>query len=295
MEYNRLPRLETQFQKLLQRQDIDAALGEQLYEFYHPIAQWIADRPRPFVVGINGAQGSGKSTLCQILALILTEHHGLNVATLSIDDLYKSRAERLQMAAEIHPLFTARGVPGTHNVALGGETIQSLLRDGATAIPRFDKATDEPLPQSEWEIFEGRADVVLFEGWCVGATAQQADALNHPVNALEEREDPTGEWRSYVNRQLEQNYPPLFDLLDALIILKVPDYDKVLAWRTLQESKLKRDENAPGQVMDNEQIKRFIMHFERLTRFMMHEMPRRADILLTIDHLHQIHKVETRR
>lgn len=295
MEYNRLPHIEAQFQKLLQRHEIESVPGEQLYNIYLPIAQWIANRPRPLVVGINGAQGSGKSTLCQILALILTEHHGLKVAVLSIDDLYKSRAERQQMAAEIHPLFATRGVPGTHNVLLGSETIQSLLRDGATLIPRFDKTADEPLPHSEWSLFEGRADVVLFEGWCVGATAQQEDALNHPVNALEAREDPTGEWRSYVNRQLEHNYPPLFDLLDALIILKIPDYDKVLEWRTLQESKLKRDANAPGQVMDNEQIKRFIMHFERLTRFMMREMPRRADILLTIDQLHQIHKVDTRR
>jgi len=294
MTDNQTLHLEERFNSLLRLQEIDVDLLESLYQIYLPVAQWVANQPRPFVVGINGAQGSGKSTLSLILALLLKHHHNLNIATLSLDDLYKSRAERQQMAKEIHPLFATRGVPGTHSVKLGYETIQSLLKGGATTIPRFDKTLDDPLPQSAWPIFEGRADVVIFEGWCVGATAQHENALNQPLNILEESEDRTGEWRGYVNRQLQHDYPALFKLIDALIVLEIPEYAKVLEWRTLQESKLRKSTNDPQQIMEGAEIKRFVMHFERLTRSMMHEMPPRADILLKIDHQHQICKVDIR-
>lgn len=286
--------LEERFKSLLRQQEIDVDLLESLYQIYLPVAEWIANQPRPFVVGINGAQGSGKSTLSQILTLLLKHHHNLNVATLSLDDLYKSRTERQQMAKEIHPLFATRGVPGTHNVKLGYETIQSLLRDDATTIPHFNKALDDLLPSSAWPTFEGRADVVLFEGWCVGATAQHANTLVHPLNILEASEDRTGEWRRYINHQLQQDYPVLFGLLDALIVLEIPEYAKVLEWRSLQESKLRKSTNAPQQIMEGAEIERFIMHFERLTRSMMNEMPSRADILLKIDQQHQIYKVDIR-
>lgn len=286
------PQIEENFRTLLKSQQIETDLLDQLYRFYLPIADWIAAQPQPFVVGINGAQGSGKSTLALILELLLSQHHSLRVASLSIDDLYKSRAERQQMADEIHPLLVTRGVPGTHDVNLGLKTIASLLVGDATAIPRFDKASDNPLPRSEWPLFEGHADVVIFEGWCIGAIHQSDADLTKHTNSLEQEEDQHGVWRGFVNRQLQHNYPELFDLIDGLIMLEIPEYAKIIEWRTLQESKLRTKEDAPNSTMDEAMIKRFVMHFERLSRFMLAEMPQRADMLLSINHQHQIDKIE---
>jgi len=290
MDNHSLP-IEEHFQNLLAHQGITEEITGQLDKIYRPIADWIAQQSQPFVVGISGAQGSGKSTLGQILTLLLNQQHQLNVATLSIDDLYKSHSDRQQMAKEIHPLFATRGVPGTHDVALGYKTIQSLKTNTQTQIPRFNKAADEPLPPSEWPIFQGAADVVIFEGWCVGATAQHEDALSNPVNIIEKMEDSDGVWRSHINQQLKHHYPTLFDLIDAQIMLQIPEYEKVLEWRTLQESKLSH-QNREHHIMSRDELKRFVMHFERLTRFMLSEMPARADIMLPLNHQHQIDKIE---
>jgi D-glycerate 3-kinase len=75
-----------------------------------------------FVLGLCGAQGSGKSTLAAALARMLARD-GTRTAILSLDDIYLTRAERLQLAREVHPLFATRGAPGTHDVALGLATI----------------------------------------------------------------------------------------------------------------------------------------------------------------------------
>src|SRR4026208_2618132 len=87
---------------------------------WRPLSEEIAERweGRPLIVGINGAQGSGKSTLCKCLEVLLVEHQQRGV-TVSLDDLYLTRAERLEAAMDHHPLFATRGVPGTHDIALG--------------------------------------------------------------------------------------------------------------------------------------------------------------------------------
>src|SRR6185437_8649015 len=72
----------------------------------------------PLVLGLCGAQGSGKSILARSLADRFASR-GRRVAVLSLDDLYLTKAERSRLAQEVHPLLGTRGVPGTHDVALG--------------------------------------------------------------------------------------------------------------------------------------------------------------------------------
>ncbi len=253
-----------------------------------PLAERIAARRTGlgFVAGICGAQGSGKSTLSAVLAHFL-EARGLKVAVLSIDDLYLTRAERQVLAAEVHPLLATRGVPGTHDVDLGAQVLAALAQPGRTALPRFDKAADDRAAPETWPVIEGPVDLILFEGWCVGARPQAEADLAVPVNALEREEDASGAWRAYVNAALAGPYRRLFAPIGLQVLLQAPGFEVVLAWRREQEAKLRARLAAEGQdqgrAMDDAGVARFIAHYERLTRWILSEMPARADVVLPMD------------
>lgn len=251
-----------------------------------PLAEQIAARRTGpgFVVGICGPQGSGKSTLTAALAHLL-EARGLKVAVLSIDDLYLTRAERRALAREVHPLLATRGVPGTHDVELGVAVLEALGRPGEVVLPRFDKAADDRAPGGT--AVEGPVDVILFEGWCVGARPQGEADLAAPVNALEREEDAGGAWRASVNAALAGPYRRLFTPIGYQVLLQAPGFEAVLAWRGEQEAKLRARLASQGQdmarAMDDAGVARFIAHYERLTRWILAEMPARADLVLKMD------------
>lgn len=234
----------------------------------------------PLVVGVCGSQGSGKSTVCKTLTTRLTQS-GLKVANLSLDDLYLPLAEREKLAKHVHPLLKTRGVPGTHDVKLGVHTLHALAHAGRVPLPRFDKAIDDRRPKQDWDSIEGPAQVVLFEGWCVGARPQTLDALDRPVNALEANEDVDGRWRRYVNDALGGEYQRLFAKIDFLVLLAAPSFDVVLKWRTQQEHELRAQTTGDSSgVMSDAALVRFIQHYERLTRHILIEMPGRADLVI---------------
>jgi D-glycerate 3-kinase len=241
---------------------------------------------RTSTVGLCGSQGSGKSTAAAKVMGRL-QAVGLKTALLSLDDLYLNRARRAELAREVHPLLATRGVPGTHDVALGERVLDGLARDGLTTLPRFDKGQDEPAPADDRPRLQGPVDVILFEGWCVGAAPQADGDLLEPVNALERNEDREGVWRRYVNAALQGDYNRLFERLDALVLLAAPDFTTVLNWRREQERGLRARLAAEGRsmerTMDDEAVERFVRHYERLTRHILAEMPARADLTLSLD------------
>ncbi|WP_250829623.1 hypothetical protein [Marinobacter sediminum] len=262
-----------------------------------------AAQKRPVVVGIHGAQGTGKSTLTLFLREILGKHRHCPAASFSLDDIYLTRAERQELAERVHPLFITRGVPGTHDVELGQRIIEQLRSAGPgdlTPVPAFDKSIDDRLPEASWPVFKGRAEVILFEGWCLGARPEPESALELPINRLEAEEDQHGTWRRYVNECLKGAYHRLYGQLDNLVMLKAPSMDSVLEWRTLQEHKLaerissapkKSDEKRGAQslrIMSDDEVARFIMHYERVTRFCLTEMPGRADVLIEVGEDHSL-------
>ena len=250
----------------------------------------------PLVVGVCGCQGSGKSTLAAFLKLLL-DWEMKSTAILSLDDLYLTRRQREKLARDVHPLLATRGVPGTHDVALGLKTLQMLRNAGArscTSLPSFEKARDDRKPRKDWQVFKGRPAFILFEGWCVDARPQTHAPLRKPVNRLERDCDPDGSWRAWVNAQLAGPYRELFAPIDILIFLQAPSFDCVSRWRGLQEKKLRRSK--PGSaVMNRKELETFIMHYERLTRWMLKEMPGRADILLPLDTEQNIHAVKIQK
>lgn len=285
------------FQSHLKQLQICDDLTSQLKNIYIPLAASLAvkvkEQQAPLIVGINGAQGSGKSTLCVLLEMILSEGFGLSATSFSIDDLYYTRAERRALGERIHPLLATRGVPGTHDVKLGMEILRQLSINepgNKVILPVFDKAVDDRTPEEEWRKAITPIDLILFEGWCVGAHVQEESLLATPVNNLEKKEDPEGIWRGYVNRRLGDDYAELFAQLDLLIMLQVPEMECVFKWRSLQERKLalQQGEMTASKIMSPAEIERFIMHYERLTRHMLRELPEQADIVLRLNRGHQV-------
>jgi len=275
----------------LREQRLPASYGDFVDAALRPIAERVvaaAPQAAPLVVGVTGPQGSGKSAAAGVLALLLRER-GLRAAILSIDDLYLTLAERRRLAADVHPLLLTRGVPGTHDVALGMAVIESLGRAGETAVPRFDKAADDRRP--DWDLVAGPVDVILFEGWCVGARPQEAAALIQPVNELERTRDPDGVWRRYANAALAGPYQDLFARVGFQVLLRAPSFEAVLGWRLEQEHKL-RERTGGGQ--SDAEIALFIRHYERLTRWIAAEMPGRADVVVQLGTGREALGLETR-
>src|SRR5512139_4056281 len=161
--------------RFLADEQLPEAFRETVERVCEPLADLAAEARktagRTVVIGLCGAQGSGKSTIAAATRALLAER-GLTAAVLSLDDLYLPREARERLAAEVHPLLITRGPPGTHEPALGLEVLAALARTGRVALPRFDKAADTRRPTAEWEVVEAPVDVVLFEGWCVGARPQ---------------------------------------------------------------------------------------------------------------------------
>ncbi len=233
------------------------------------------------MVGFSGAQGSGKSTLVTALAEALAGED-IATATLSLDDLYLTRAERQELAREVHPLFATRGAPGTHDMALGLELLAALERGEAVRLPRFDKGSDDRAPIEAWPSAPQNAQVLLLEGWCLGARPQDPAALAEPVNALEAQEDPGGIWRRHANAALAGPYQDLFARIDRLVLLAAPDWQVVAQWREQQEAELRA--TGAARAMTGAEVQRFIQHYERLTRWILAEMPQRADLVVRLNH-----------
>ncbi len=255
---------------------------------------------RPIVVGVCGTQASGKTTLSAFLKLLLREA-GLKAETLAIDDLYLSKEARQTLAVDVHPLFATRGPPGTHDISLGHAVLEALTGKRSPAgvfMPSFDKAADTLAPRETWAPIEEAVDVVLFEGWCVGARAQPESALEAPVNDLERERDPDGAWRRYANARLAGDYAVLYARIDVLLMLKAPDFGAVFDWRALQEKKMGDRLKAEGgltggrKLMTDDDLLLFLAHYQRLTEHILSEMPARADILIALERDHSVKRLE---
>jgi D-glycerate 3-kinase len=256
---------------------------------------------KPLIIGINGSQGSGKTTFAHLLGKVLQIFFHYEVVNCSIDDFYLTRAEREKLSTEVHPLLITRGVPGTHDVNLGINIFRNLIiasDETVTTIPVFDKAIDDRKPKEEWVKFIGRPDIIIFEGWCLGAKPVAEAELLQPINELERHFDQDGAFRKYANNNLKASYAKWFEMIDCLIMLKVPEFEQVIEWRWIQEKKLADKHSGAGiknRIMTEEETRFFISHFERITRQMLKEMPQTAQVILWINKSHEIEGIQINR
>ena len=265
----------------------------QLNKYYIPLSEEIfkkySEDFKTKIIGLSGGQGSGKSTISNILKIVLKEGYQLKTVVFSIDDFYKTYKDRKKMSIKVSPLFLTRGVPGTHESKLLLKCIKKLKSKNfkKALIPKFDKSIDDRLSKKRWQKIKTQPNIVIFEGWCVGIRPQKNKDLINPVNKLEKKKDKKRIWRKRVNLELKKDYKKIFKLIDKIIFLKVPSFNHVYKWRLLQEKKL-RSKTKGKKTMSDEQIKNFIMFYERLTKHMLKKFSKKSDCTITIDNKHRL-------
>ena len=269
----------------------------QLNKFYLPICKKIYQdykkNKKIRIIGLTGGQGAGKSTITQIIKIILEIKYNLNVVYFSIDDFYKKSSERIKMSKKVHHLFKTRGVPGTHDTDLIKKTFTNLIKKKFKpfTIPLFDKSKDDRFPKKKWQKIKKQPEIIIFEGWCVGAKPQEKKYLKKPINILEKKYDVNLVWRSRVNYELQNEYAKIFNKINRLIFLRIPNFECVYKWRLLQEKKLQLTSKGK-KIMSSAQVKNFIMYYERITKQMLADLTKKAYVVLYLDKKHRFNKIK---
>jgi len=268
-----------------------------LKKFYIPMSFWIErkykKKGKTLFLGVSGGQGSGKTTVTGILKIILKKFFKRQIHVSSIDDFYKTLEERNKMSNKIHSLFKTRGVPGTHDINLVKKFFNFIKKEKFRKIklPKFEKARDDRLKKKYWHSLKKRPEIVILEGWCVGAKPQSNSLIRKPINILEKYEDRDLMWRKHVNEKLKKEYKNLFAMIDHLIFMKVPNFNMVFKWRLLQENKLRKKSYLRTKVMSYNEIKRFIMFYQRITLQMIKDLSKSASVVMLLKKNHEIKKV----
>ena len=263
--------------------------------FLIPICFWIskkADKKRPYLVGLAGGQGTGKTTISSLIRIILTKYFKLNVFRISIDDFYKSRKERISLSKRVHPMLLTRGVPGTHDINMMLNFFKNVKskKFKRLKLPTFDKSIDDRSNKKKWYNLKAKPDVIIFEGWCVGARSEKSSNLKKTINSMEKAKDHKQIWRKYVNQQLKSKYKNLYSQLNCLIYLKAKNFRLLQKWRLKQERKLwlKSKVKSNLKIMSRGDVINFMQTYQRITQNMFRYMPKYASIILNLNSNHQI-------
>jgi len=268
-----------------------------LKKIYIPISFWIENKYKKkgetLILGFSGGQGSGKTTVTGILKIILKKFFKRRIHVSSIDDFYKTLEDRNKISNKIHPLLKTRGVPGTHDINLVKNFFNIIRKKRFKKIklPKFEKAMDNRLEKKYWFNIKQKPEIVILEGWCVGARFQSNSLIKRPINILEKYEDKDLKWRKYVNEKIKKEYKKLFVMIDHLIFMKIPNFKVIFKWRLLQEKKLKKKSYSNKKIMSYNEIKRFIMFYERITLQMLKDLSKSASIVMLLKKNHEIKKI----
>ena len=270
--------------------------------FLIPLCFWIskkADKKRPYFVGLAGGQGTGKTTISSLIKIILTRYFKLKVFKISIDDFYKTRKERLSLSNRIHPMLLTRGVPGTHDINMMLNFFRKVKskKFKKLKLPTFNKAIDDRFNKKKWYNLRNKPDVIIFEGWCVGAKSEKNSSLKKTINSMEKVKDQKQIWRKYVNQQLKLKYKNLYSQLNCLIYLKAKNFSLIQKWRLKQERKLwlNNKRNSSLKIMNKKDVINFMQTYQRITQNMFRYMPKYASIILNLNSNHQIQSAVYKR
>ena len=263
--------------------------------FLIPLCFWISkktNKKKPYFVGLAGGQGTGKTTISSLIKIILTKYFKLKVFRISIDDFYKTRKERINLSKRVHSMLLTRGVPGTHDINLMLNFFRKVKskKFKQLKLPTFNKAIDDRFNKKKWYNLKDRPDVIIFEGWCVGAKSENIITLKKTINSMEKLDDKRQIWRKYVNQQLQSKYKNLYSQLNCLIYLKAKNFSLLQKWRLKQERKLlvKSKKNLKSKIMNRKDVLNFMQTYQRITQNMFKNTPKYASIIINLNSNHQI-------
>jgi len=263
--------------------------------FLIPLCFWIskkANQKRPYIVGLAGGQGTGKTTTSSLLQIILTKYFEMKVFKISIDDFYKTRKERIILSKKVHPMLSTRGVPGTHDIKMMLNFFKKVKskKFKTFKLPTFNKAIDDRFNKKYWYDLKEKPDVIIFEGWCVGAKSEGNNSLRKTINSMEKTKDQKQIWRKYVNQQLKSKYKNLYSQLNCLIFLKAKNFSILQKWRLKQERKLKiKSKNKlKTKIMNKEDVLNFMQTYQRITQNMFKNTSKYASVIFNLSSNHQI-------
>ncbi|MDP3734609.1 MAG: hypothetical protein Q8R37_05255 [Nanoarchaeota archaeon] len=247
---------------------------------------------KTIIIGIQGGQGTGKTTLSRFLQHALAKA-SYTVQSFSLDDFYKTNKERIVLRKKYpHNAFyqIPRGLPGTHRVQLLKETLRKIKSGTPFELPLFDKS----LHHAQGDVLRKtinvtkRPDFVFFEGWCLGlpavsSTVLQAVSQQYHLNL--KNLDPTLQDHKVVLRYAK-DYQPLWRFIDYWIMLKPSNTKLHTQWRYKQEQELKK---RAGKGMTKTEINRFVEPYLPFTYLCYEKV--KPDALFLINEHHCFSKV----
>ena len=237
---------------------------------------------------VSGPQGSGKTTFTSIIKKELVKKK-LRVLVLSIDDFYLSKKEREKLSNTISPLFTTRGVPGTHDLSYLKKVLSIFLSNKKYTyrLPKFSKAEDDLL-KAQFHNLQFPYDVFILEGWCINYQGESQSTLQKPVNSMEKNHDQSLKWRKFVNKKSKEYFKNIYKKSHCSIFLKIPSFKYVFQYRKKQELGIPRNKQ-----MNNQQLKHFISFYERITKNLLVSKKNKFDIEINIKPNHNYTGLKT--
>ncbi len=253
-----------------------------------PIINYIcSSKSKKFLFG--GSQGIGKSSFINIISKTIEKFYDKKILLLSLDNYYLTKKQRLLLSKKIHKLLVTRGVPGTHNIKELVKNVKQFNQEKyPITTPQFDKLIDDKIKLNK--TIKTKCDILFLEGWCCGSSEIPKKFLYKNINNLEKINDPKNQWRNFYNNKLRIEYKKLFKLFDELIFLKTSSFDNVYKWRLKQE-KTNQSKNKKLKRMSANEIKVFVQHYEKITKWMIKDLNKKAQIVIQFEKNHKISSI----
>jgi len=253
-----------------------------------PIINYIcSSKSKKFLFG--GSQGIGKSSFINIISKTIEKFYDKKILLLSLDNYYLTKKQRLLLSKKIHKLLVTRGVPGTHNIKELVKNVKQFNQEKyPITTPQFDKLIDDKIKLNK--TIKTKCDILFLEGWCCGSSEIPKKFLYKNINNLEKINDPKNQWRNFYNNKLKIEYKKLFKLFDELIFLKTSSFDNVYKWRLKQE-KTNQSKNKKLKRMSANEIKVFVQHYEKITKWMIKDLNKKAQIVIQFEKNHKISSI----